>query len=198
MAANIKFIPSLMDSLAGTSTEAEREDPIRLVLRDAGILIKMLKYLPWTIKPFRTNDKQAEFYISPRGLRDMFFTGLLTLMGAVGLLLAPVAILALPGFIVVAAAAVFGLVMWLLAWPLQGTEVVYSSMDDATMAAAKGHSDERWLFINGCITTYCLLSVEWVNDSANFVSIATWVSKTTSTGLPKPLAVLSSAYTTKR
>ena len=119
-------------------------------------------------------------------------------MGAVGLLLAPVAILALPGFIVVAAAAVFGLVMWLLAWPLQGTEVVYSSMDDATMAAAKGHSDERWLFINGCITTYCLLSVEWVNESANFVSIATWVSKTTSTGLPKPLAVLSSAYTTKR
>ena len=157
MAANIKFIPSLVDTLAGASTQTEREGPLRLVLRDAGILLKMLKYVPWTIKPFRTDDKQAELYLSPRGARDTILIGTLSFMGLAALLLAPVLALAFPGFIVIAIAAIFSMIAWLLAVPLHGPDVVYSAMDEATMASAKDHSEERWLFINGIATRYKLI-----------------------------------------
>ena len=157
MAANIKFIPSLVDTLAGASTQTERENPLRLVLRDTGVLLKMLKYVPWTIKPFRTDDEQAELYMNPRGARDTILIGILTSMGLVALLLAPVIVLAFPGFIVVAIAAIFSIIAWPLASPLHGPDVVYSTMDETTMASAKDHSEERWLFINGIMTRYRLV-----------------------------------------
>ena len=157
MATNVKFIPSLVDTLAGTSTESERESPLRLLLRDAGVLLKLLKYVPWIITPFWTDDKQAELYLSPRGARDTTLIAILTFMGVAALILAPFVVLAFPGFVVVAIAAIFVAVAWLLALPLHGPDVVYSAMDEATMASAKDHIEERWLFINGVATRYELI-----------------------------------------
>lgn len=147
----IKFIPPQMDRLAGTSTQASRENPIRLLVRDAGVLISMLGYLPFLFLPFRTKSRHAEFYPSPTGIRDILLQSWLFCAELVLLLFVPIAIMIMPGFIILSGAAVTCLVVWFVSWPMQGPRIVYSEMDDATIKSAKEHEHERWLFLNGCM-----------------------------------------------
>ncbi|KAI9881295.1 MAG: hypothetical protein M1830_005581 [Pleopsidium flavum] len=150
--AQISFIPAEMDGLASTTTEAARENPFRLLMRDAGVLIKMLLYLPWIILPFRTSDSSAELYMSMPNTRDNLIQSWLFLMETVLLLLAVPATLVLPGAILIAAVALCWIVIRVICLPTQGPRILHSTMDQEAVMAAKQHEDERWIFVNGCIT----------------------------------------------
>ena len=152
MATNIKFIPPQMDTLAGTTTEAARKSPLRLLMQDARVLSSMLRYLPWIFVPFRTSDKDGELYMSVKGTRDMILQSCLFIIEAVLLFLAPIAIFALPGSLLMLSGLLCSVLVYVISMPMQGPRIVYSSMDQVTTESAKDHEDERWLFINGCIT----------------------------------------------
>lgn len=152
--ASIKFIPSQMDTLAGTSTQAARESPFLLLLRDVGILLKMLPYIPYVIIPFFTSDKSAELYLSFKGTSDIGLQGVLFVVEFLLLLFTVPAFLVLPGTIILAAAGLAWLIIYVVAFPLHGSPIVYANMADETKEKAKGLENEKWLFINGCLTGY--------------------------------------------
>lgn len=152
--AQISFIPAQMDGLASTTTAAARGNPLRLLLRDTGVLITMLPYLPWLVLPFRTSDRSAELYISISNVRDTWIQGWLFCLEIVLLLVAVPAIIILPGGIFIAVASLCCIVVWATCLPMQGPRIVHSAMDSETVTAAKQHEDERWIFVNGTATGF--------------------------------------------
>ena len=152
MANTIKYIPPQMDPLAGSSTRAARQSPMRLLIQDAGVLITMLPYLPYIFLPFNTNDPSSECYLSLAGVGNIFLQGWLFIMEASLLLVSPFVLLLLPGTLSVLVVALCYLIVYLVTWPLEGPDVAYSSMDETTEALAEQHTNERWLFINGTAT----------------------------------------------
>lgn len=152
MAPKIKFIPPQMDPLAGTSTRVALLDPLRLLLQDATVLLKLWRLLPFIVLPFRSKDPDSELYINREHGREMLLQGWLFIFEIVLLLLAPFAILILPGTLMIAAIALASLIIYVSTIPMRGSRVVHSRMDEDTTLAARKHGNERWLFINGCIT----------------------------------------------
>ena len=148
MADTIKYLPPQMDPLAGSSTRAARQSPLRLLLQDTGVLITMLPYLPNIFLPFRTNDPSSECYLSLAGAGNILLQGWLFIMEASLLLISPIVLLILPGTLSVLALAT----CYLITWPLEGPDITYSNMDETTEARAEQHRDERWIFINGTAT----------------------------------------------
>ena len=147
----ISFLPAQMDGSAGTSTRAAREDPLRLFLRDLGVLLSMIGYLPWVVLPFRTKDKGAELHWSPRGIRNSILQALLILFQTLLLFAALPALIILPGGVSAIVALLSWFIIYALSWPLQGPRVVYSNLEEDS-TAPKDFADERWLFFNGCWT----------------------------------------------
>lgn len=141
-----------MDSLASSHSEAARQNPLRLILRDVGILIKNLTYLPWIILPFRTKDKSAELYMSLSKSRENIVQGWLFLVETLLLFLSVPAFLILPGVVSILASALCCVVISAICKLLQGSRVVHSETDEDNVARARQHEDERWIFINGCMT----------------------------------------------
>ena len=152
LADTIGYIPPQMDPLAGSSTEAARQSPLRSLIQDVGVLITMLPYLPYIFLPFNTSDPTSEFYLSLEGARDIILQGWLLIMEASLLLMSPFALLLLPGTLSVLAIAMCYWTVYLITWPLEGPDVTYSNMDEKIEALAEQHRDERWLFINGTAT----------------------------------------------
>ena len=64
------------------------------------------------------------------------------------------ALLLLPGAVFMIAAAVMGIVVWALARLMEGPTMVYSRMDEGTVERSRRHADERWVFVNGCMTRW--------------------------------------------
>lgn len=152
MAGNIKYIPSQMDPLAGASTSAARQNPIRLMMQDAGVLVTTLPYLPYIFLPLRATDKSSELYLNMQGIRDMLLQCWLFIMETNLLLMAAPAILLLPGAVSMIATALCCLTIYLSAYPMEGPRITESMMTSLTEATASQHKDERWLFVNGCAT----------------------------------------------
>ncbi|KAK4694602.1 hypothetical protein P7C71_g3005, partial [Lecanoromycetidae sp. Uapishka_2] len=152
MAGNIKYIPSQMDPLAGASTSAARQNPLRLMMQDAGVLITMLPYLPYIFLPLRANDESSELYLNLQGARDMLLQSWLFIMETNLLLMAVPAFLALPGAFSITAIVLCSVTVYLVAYPMEGPRLAESNMDSLTETMAGQHKDERWLFVNGCAT----------------------------------------------
>ena len=140
-----------MDRLAGTFAIASRQSPLRLLMRDACVLVKMLPYSPLLVIPFRTSDKHAELYLNLGGLCDMVLQSWLFLDEIVLLFLVPVVMFLLPGSLFLLVSSLACVLIYVLSWPMQGSRIVYSKMDNATIASAVDYKHERWLFINGCL-----------------------------------------------
>ena len=152
MPSNIKYIAPQMDPLAGSSTRATRQSPVRLMLQDAGVLITMLPYLPYIFLPFKAKNPSDELYMDIKGARDAILQCWLFVIQSALLLVTPIAFLLLPGALSIAAVALCCLTVYLVSWPMEGPSVTYSNMDDATGALAEKHRDERWIFVNGTAT----------------------------------------------
>ena len=149
----VKYIPSQMDAISAiTSTKAARENPVRLLFQDALVLLRMLKYLPWLILPFWTKVPDAELYIlSITAVRDLFLQGLLFLLEAGILVVAPVLLLILPASVSASVAAFTSVLIYIISRPMLGPRIVYSQMGETTTARAESYKNERWLFVNGCL-----------------------------------------------
>lgn len=152
MANAVRFIPPQMDALASTTTEAARKNPFRLLIQDLGTLVSKLPYLPRIILPLKASDRSAELYGSVRGTRDIVLQSWLFLFEACILALAIPALFFLPGFVFIGLATFCSIAVFVGAWPMHGSRLTYSNMDDNTIARAKQHESERWIFVNGCTT----------------------------------------------
>lgn len=149
----IEFIPSQMDVLSSTTTEAARKSPLRLLTQDVAVLITKLPYLPWIMVPFLTSDPDAELYLSLRGIRDIILQSWLSILELAVMFFTIPALLVLPGIMFIWVATIFFMLICIAAWPMHGSKLVYSKMDEMTMAKAQQHENERWIFVNGCMTT---------------------------------------------
>ncbi|MCJ1310765.1 hypothetical protein MMC25_004432 [Agyrium rufum] len=147
---NVEYIPSQMDALAASTTLAARENPMRLLLRDSAVLVRMLTYLPWVFLPIRSKDEDAELHPSLHKIRDVLLQIALTSFEALVLVLAPIAMLCSPGVITLGLGLIAWGIIWALAKPMQGPRIVYSKLDAKIADKAAEFADERWLFINGC------------------------------------------------
>ena len=149
---SIKYIPSQMDPLAVASMEAARRDPLRLILDDAGIVLRLFLYVPKILSPFSTRDKDDELYPSFTNLKVAFLQTLLALVQLFFLVTIIPAFVCLPGGVVLAGTALIFLICYLITIPMQGPPVNHSNMDEITKSLAEKHKDERWVFINGICT----------------------------------------------
>ena len=152
MSDSIKYIPSQMDPLAGASTSAARQDPIRLMIEDAGVLFRLRTYVPEIMSPFFTRNKDSELYPSLANLKVGILQTVLALIQVLFLVLGIPAFLWLPGGVFLAATACFCLACYLMTLPMQGPPINYSNMDTTTKVLAEQHKDERWVFVNGICT----------------------------------------------
>lgn len=122
-----------------------------LIFQDTIVLLSNLRYLPGIILPFKAKDSSDEFYLDFSGCRDTILQlGLFILESAMILFAVPV-ILILPGAFSLAAVMACCLVIFLMCYPMEGPDVIYSNMSKYTLGQAEQHKDERWLFVNGCI-----------------------------------------------
>lgn len=151
-ADGVTYIPTQMDPLAGASVRAARQDPIRLMIEDAAVLLRLLLYVPNIFAPFPTRDKDAELYPSLANAKVGFLQTLLALLQVLFLVTAIPAFVSLPGGIFLAVTALGCLACYLISWPMQGPPITFSNMDDSTKAQAEQHRDERWVFVNGICT----------------------------------------------
>ena len=149
---SIKYIPSQMDPLAVASMEAARRDPLRLILNDAGVVLRLFLYVPKILAPFSTRDKDDELYPSFTNLKVGFLQTLLALVQLFFVVIIIPAFVCLPGGVVLAGTALVFLICYLITIPMQGPPVNHSNMDEITKSLAKQHKDERWVFINGICT----------------------------------------------
>lgn len=149
---NVHFIPEQMDPVSATTTQAARQNPLRLFIGDAGVLLSMLGWLPWIFLPFRTSNRNAELYLSLVNLRDMALQGVLFGWETLFLVLALPIHMLLPGTLSIPIAVGCCLFVVGMAKIGQGPTMVYSKMDEATTMRAKQYENERWLFVNGIAT----------------------------------------------
>ena len=138
--------------LSSTTTEADRESPCWLFVKDAGVLIKQLRYLPWVFIPLKTVHQDGELYLSFANIRENGLQVALFLLEIVLLLVAVPIFLLLPGIITTVAAVACCFLILGLTNPLQGPRIAYSKMNDEIIESANQHKHERWLFINGIAT----------------------------------------------
>lgn len=152
MDGKIMYVPSQMDSLASTSTRAVRGNPLRLLIQDAGVLITMLPYLPDLFLPLTASTDSSESYLSLSSAKETILQSLLFIVEVILLILVVPALLILPGAAFILIAILSYTAIYLIARPMEGPPISYSKMDEATMALAAQHNDERWLFVNGTAT----------------------------------------------
>ena len=136
--------------------QATRESPLRIFLRDVGVLITMLRYVPWIFLPLKAPKSRKELALSASNTRDVILQSWLFVMEMVILLLAIPAILLLPGSLTMCLAVMCCVCIKIVSLPMQGSRIVYSNMDAATILMTKQHEDERWLFVNGILAGYDL------------------------------------------
>ncbi len=149
----VSFIPTQTDGLASATTEAARHNPFQLLLRDIAVLTKNLHYLPLIVWPLEKKSS-AKLYNSESNAKENVIQCFLVVLEAILLIIAIPAILILPGALFVLAAFLCCLLIYVICLPFRGSRILHSVMDEETMMSAKQHENERWIFINGCITGF--------------------------------------------
>jgi hypothetical protein len=125
-----------MPSNDDTTTQTARLSPVYLMFRDIAILAKNLYYTPGIVLPFFTKDEGAELYLAPSGVFDILSQLLLALIGIISVVVVPVLLLILPGWIaLLLATAAYGII-WVLAIDFQGPRIIFPNMDQDTRAKA--------------------------------------------------------------
>ena len=154
MVAAIQYYPAQMDPFAGTSTRALRESPLWLMIQDAGVLFKMLRYMPNIILPIKASSADDEMAVNAAGSWELVIQGFLIVFEVILLFATPIGILMSPGILFIPVLLLACGLVCLVCWPLHGPDVCYSIMDAATTTLAEKHTDERWVFVNGCATNH--------------------------------------------
>ena len=149
---SVKYIPSQMDPLAGATTRAAHHGPIRLMIEDAGVILRLFSYVPRMFAPFFTKDKDAELYPCLTNVKVGLLQTMLALIQMLCVVVVIPAFVLLPGGLFLAAIALCCLACYLITLPMQGPPMNFSKMDELTKTLAEQHKNERWVFVNGICT----------------------------------------------
>ncbi|KAL9602754.1 MAG: hypothetical protein Q9219_001597 [cf. Caloplaca sp. 3 TL-2023] len=141
-----------MGAVTDYSTRAIRTGPLWLLIKDTGVLITALPYLPLVFFPLNAKSDSQEDHSRLASFRDLAIQALLLLIQTILLILFFPALFSLPGitFILISLAGI--LINRLIAWPTQGPRTVESTMGKETFLSSQKYPNERWLFINGICT----------------------------------------------
>ncbi|KAI4217385.1 MAG: hypothetical protein LQ349_009061 [Xanthoria aureola] len=152
--ATIKFIPPQMGAVDNYTVQALRSSPLRLLLKDLGVLLTVLPYLPLLFFPLNTKSKEPKLRgaTKHKSIGNDFTQALLGLLETILLILFIPAIIALPGLVFFGVALLCILILRLIAWPTQGPRILYSADDPPISPTTDLHPHERWIFINGICT----------------------------------------------
>ncbi|KAL8715185.1 MAG: hypothetical protein Q9220_001143 [cf. Caloplaca sp. 1 TL-2023] len=151
---NIKFIPPQMGSVTNYTTRALHQGPLWLLIKDTGVLISVVRYLPLVLFPFSTKSDPRAKYLHWKSLRDNIIQALLFLLETALLILFLPALIALPGLLFILLAILCVSILRLIAWPSQGPRIAHSTMDAETYVLSQQHPHEQWIFVNGICTGY--------------------------------------------
>ncbi|KAL8824305.1 MAG: hypothetical protein Q9170_008201 [Blastenia crenularia] len=149
--ANIKFIPPQMGPVTSYSTRALKSGPLWLLIKDTGVLLTHLPYLPLIFFPLKNKrDDEAKDSGSSRlaSLRDIAIQALLLFVEIILLVLFVPALISFPAFLFLAVFIASYLLLQLIAYPSQGPRIISSNLNVSTAR----HPHERWIFINGICT----------------------------------------------
>lgn len=153
--ASIKYIPPQTGAVDKYTERALRTGPLWLLLKDGGVLITVLPYLPLLFFPWNTKaivDK-TKGVSKAKSIRNAIIHVFLALLQVILLILFIPAIIALPGLVFLGVALLCMVILRLLAWPTQGPRILYSTNPTSASPTANQHPHERWVFINGIVTS---------------------------------------------
>ncbi|KAL8751682.1 MAG: hypothetical protein Q9184_005994 [Pyrenodesmia sp. 2 TL-2023] len=149
----IKFIPPQTGPITSYSVRALQTGPLWLLIKDAGVLMTALPYLPMLFLPIqKKNANNQPKSLRLLSMRDIAIQALLLLIELILLILFLPALVSFPGILFIGVATLSLLIIKLIAWPTQGPRIVESTMDQETLRLSQQHPFERWIFINGICT----------------------------------------------
>ena len=141
------YVPSQLDD-STVSKRALQQSPIHLFLRDTLVLFKLLRYFPWLFLPRPVKNGKVKPYANGPSPREIAIQCLLFFLELILVIAFIPAYIVLPGGIFLLALASSFLLIRLVAWPLAGPRIV--SSNGTTSIKQDNHSNESWIFINGC------------------------------------------------
>jgi hypothetical protein len=152
---SVSYIPPQSDSLAATSTEAARNGPFLLAIRDCVTFFCMLNLFPTIFLPFWTTNPRDEFYLAGPNVFGLIALSIASVIPILLLLVALPAFVFLPGFACVLVIAAGILFIRAVCKPFEGPCLVTSERptDEAVIARHHLLNSERWIFLNGCCVT---------------------------------------------
>ena len=119
------------------------------MMKDAGVLFKMLNYLPNILLPVKASRLDDELALTLAKTPELAVQAFLFVFEIVLLVAIPISVLILPGFIIIPAVALSLLFIGLLCWPFHGPSLCYSQPP-----STDNFTDECWIFVNGCMTNH--------------------------------------------
>jgi hypothetical protein len=152
---SVSYIPPQSDSLAVTSSEAARNGPFVLAIRDVVTFVRMLYLFPTIFIPFWTTNPREEFYLWDSNLFGLIALTFASVIPIVLLLLAIPAFVVLPGSVCVLVIIAGTVLIRIICKPFEGPGLVTSEppTDEAVIARQHLLNSERWIFLNGCCVT---------------------------------------------
>ncbi|RDW71720.1 hypothetical protein BP5796_07754 [Coleophoma crateriformis] len=149
MDSSVTFIPAMIDGSCGTTPLSFRETPLQLLLNDLKIIGQNFACVPEMARSLCTLKSVKDLFESWRAFRDLLLQILLALIEIVALVMAVPMFLALPGGLFLGGCLIFGCVVALLSMPLKGSRILRNRH------YAEGEfDDERWVFVNGSLTSH--------------------------------------------
>lgn len=150
----VSFTPAQIDGLAASTLRQSRDSPLSLMYHDIQTLARNALFLPLMMMPLNTMDLKAETYPNASNLRDMSLHMALMVLETTFLLLAVPAFLVLPGIVSTMIATTMACVIGIMCLPMMGPRHMRSNTSNSMLEQYRHVSEERWIFMNGCMTRY--------------------------------------------
>ncbi|KZF22895.1 hypothetical protein L228DRAFT_139030 [Xylona heveae TC161] len=130
---------------------AASDSPLRLFVGDIAVLLAQIPYIIDAFLPLRTKDHLAELYPTPKNIRNSIILLVVSVLETVVLFALFPAFFLFPGLAFAVGIFVVFLILYLLCLPLQGKRVVFAAQNPADW---QKFSKERWVFVNGIMTSH--------------------------------------------
>ena len=134
---------------------AKRYGPFYLAARDFTTLFTSLHLLPSTFLPLRYRNPLNELCLGKDNILNIIILTVVTIIEPLPILASLPLAFVLPGILVLLGLGLSRLLIQLLCWPVQGPALARSSDDVLGHAEEEKekYSNERWLFLNGVLTS---------------------------------------------
>ncbi|KAL3423690.1 hypothetical protein PVAG01_05437 [Phlyctema vagabunda] len=147
--AGVTFVPAMIDGSCGTSPVSYRQTPIHLFWNDVKLMAHNLDCIPEMARTICTLETVRDVFETWKSARDILLQILLAIVQICALSIVIPAYLFLPGAAFLGGCITLACTVAILSSPLKGRRVVrnkgYIDME---------YSDERWIYVNGSMTSH--------------------------------------------